>query len=204
MIVVAIGACGTITREEVFAAEEAIKKSSVVITQLETSSEAVIAAVELAYKHAVPVIFNPAPYNDNYPREILPMVTYATPNETEAGYMAGMTVNDDESAILAASKIKEMGVKTVIITLGKRGCLVYNKAGDYAFIPAFKVEAIDTTAAGDAFNGGLAHAIEKGMDIREAVKYASAVAALSVTRFGAVPSMPTQAEIEDFLGKHTV
>jgi ribokinase len=199
MIVVTLGACGAITREEVFAAEEAIKKSSVVVTQLETSLEAVMAAVELANKYNVPVIFNPAPYNDNYPREILPMVTYATPNETEAGFMAGLEITDDESALLAASKIKEMGVKTVIITLGKRGCLIYANADDYDFIPAFNVEAVDTTGAGDAFNGGFAHAIEKGMDVKEAVRYASAVAAISVTRFGTAPSMPTESEINEFI-----
>ena len=199
MIVVTLGACGTITREEVFAAEEAIKKSSVVVTQLETSNEAVIAAVELANKYNVPVIFNPAPYNDNYPRKILPLVTYATPNETEAGYMAGLAVIDDESALLAASKIKQMGVKTVIITLGKRGSLIYQDTDDYTFVPAFNVKAIDTTGAGDAFNGGLAHAIEKGMEIKEAVRFANAVAAISVTRFGTAPAMPTKAEIARFL-----
>lgn len=201
MIVVTLGACGTITREEVFAAEEVIKKSSVVVTQLETSRDAVMAAVELAHKYNVPAVFNPAPYNDNYPREILPMVSYATPNETEAGFMAGVVINDDESAILAASKIKGLGVKTVIITLGKRGCLIFNGTGDYTFVPAFKVEAVDTTGAGDAFNGGFAHAIEKGMDVKEAVRYASAVAAISVTRFGTAPAMPSAVEITQFLEK---
>lgn len=200
MIVVTLGACGTITHEEIYAAEEVIKNSSVVMTQLETSSEAVVATIEIASKYNVPIIFNPAPYNDNYPREILPMVTYVTPNETEAGYMTGLEVNSNESVLLAASKIREMGVKNVIITLGKRGCLIYGEAVDYTFIPAFKVEAVDTTGAGDAFNGGLAHAIEKGMEIKRAVSYASVVAGISVTRFGTAPSMPTEAEINKFLG----
>jgi ribokinase len=181
------------------AAEEVIRKSSVVVTQLETSNEAVIAAVELANKHNIPVILNPAPYNDDYPREILPMVSYVTPNEIEAGYMAGLEVVNDESALLAAAKIKELGAGTIIITLGKRGCLVYISAEDYTFVPAFKVEAVDTTGAGDAFNGGFAHAIEKGMELIEAVRFASAVAAISVTRFGTAPAMPTEAEIMEFL-----
>jgi ribokinase len=155
--------------------------------------------VELANKYKVPVIFNPAPYNENYPREILPMVTYITPNETEAGYMAGVEITDDESALLAAAKIKETGVKTVIITLGNRGCLIYQQADDYSFITAFKVDAIDTTGAGDAFNGGFARAIEKGTELREAVRYASAVAAVSVTRFGTAPSMQKEKEVDDFL-----
>jgi ribokinase len=199
MIVVNLGACGAISREEVFAAEEVIKQSSVVLIQLETSNEANIAAVELAHTYHVPIVFNPAPYNDNYPKEILPMITYATPNETEAGYMAGMEVIDDDSALTAAERIKELGVKTVIITMGGRGCLIYAGAGDYRFVPAFKVDVIDTTGAGDAFSGGFAHGIEKGMDPKEAVRYANAGAALSVTRFGTASAMPVEAEIEEFL-----
>jgi ribokinase len=199
MIVVNLSACGSITREEVFAAEEAFRKSSVVVIQLETSVEANIAAVELAHKCGVPVIFNPAPYSENYPAEILPMVTYVTPNETEAGYMAGHEVVDDKSALEAAAKIKALGVKIVIITMGRRGCLVYADAKDNYFVPAFTVDAVDTTGAGDAFNGGFAHAIEKGMDLKTAVRFAGAVAALSVTRFGTAPAMPLKAEIEEFL-----
>jgi len=202
MIVVTLGACGTITREEVYAAEEAIKQSSVVMTQLETSMEAVAATVEIAKKYNVPVIFNPAPYNNNYPREILPLVRYITPNETEAGYMAGVEITDDKNALLAAAKIKGMGVNTVIITLGSRGSLIYKKAEDCVFVPSFQVETVDTTGAGDAFNGGLAHAIEQGIEIKEAVRYASAVAAISVTRFGTAPSMPRKDEIDDFLKGH--
>ena len=199
MIVVTLGACGELTRNEILAAEDAIRKSSIVVTQLETSMDAVIATVELAGKYKIPVIFNPAPYNDNYPREILLSITYATPNETEAGYMAGVKISDDESALLAASKIRGMGVKTVIITMGKRGCLVYEGDNDYTFVPAFKVDAMDTTGAGDAFNGGLAHALEKGAAINEAVRFANAVAAISVTRLGTAPAMPTAEEINGFL-----
>jgi ribokinase len=130
------------------------------------------------------------------------MVTYATPNETEAGYMAGVEIVDDNSALAAAASIKKRGLKTVIITLGKRGCLLYTDADDYTFVPSFKVEAIDTTGAGDAFNGGLAHGIDTGMDIQEAVRFASAAAAISVTRFGTAPAMPAEAEIEEFLQKY--
>ncbi|MDR2901390.1 MAG: ribokinase [Treponema sp.] len=201
VVVINPGACGTLTREEVFAAENIIKKSNIVMTQLETNNEALIAAVELAHKHDVPVIFNPAPYNNNYPREILPMVSYITPNETEAAYISGIQVIDDDSALLAAEKIKLMGVKTVIITLGKRGCLLYKDAAHYSFVSSFNVEVLDTTGAGDAFNGGFAHAIEKGMKLEEAVPYANAVAALSVTRFGTSAAMPNESEIEAFLNK---
>jgi ribokinase len=204
MIVVSLGASGTITRDEVFATKDVIKESSVVVIQLETSSEANIAAVEIANQYKIPVIFNPAPYNDRYPKEILPMVTYITPNETEAGHMAGVDVVDDGSALIAAAKIKDMGVKTVIITLGRRGCLLYTDIDNYSFVPSFKVDALDTTGAGDAFNGGFAHAIDKGMELKEAVYFASAVAGLSVTRFGTAPSMPTETEIKDFLKNNRV
>jgi ribokinase len=199
MIVVTLGACGTITREEVFAAEEIIGKSSVLMIQLETSNEANIAAVELANKYKVPIVFNPAPYNENYPKEILSKVTYVTPNETEAGYMSGIDIIDDESALKAAGIIKSRGVQCVIITLGKRGALLYEDSDHPAFIPSFKVAVVDTTGAGDAFNGGFAHALEKGMSIKDAVYYANAVAAISVTKFGTAPSMPAEKEIDDFL-----
>jgi ribokinase len=201
IIVINPGACGTLTREEVFAAEKIIAESKVVMTQLETNNEAVIAAAELARKYHVPFIFNPAPYNNNYPREILPMVTYITPNETEASYISGIQVIDDNSALAAAEKIKSMGVKTVIITLGKRGCLLYEGAENYSFIPSFNVEVIDTTGAGDAFNGGFAHAIEIGMEMKEAIRFANAVAALSVTKFGTAAAMPSEIEIEEFLNQ---
>jgi ribokinase len=189
IIVVTLGACSAITRDEVFAVEETIRKSSVVILQLETSNEVNIAAVELTHEYGIPVTFNPAPYNDNYPREILPMITYATPNETEAGYMAGIEVVDDDSTLTAVADIKRLVVKTVIITLGKCGYLVYMDRDDYAFVPSFKVEAIDTTGADGSFNGGLACAIDVGMDIQGAVRFASAVAGLSVT----APAMPVEA-----------
>jgi ribokinase len=201
MIVVTLGACGTITRDEVFAAEEIIKKSSVLVIQLETSNEANIAAVELANKYNVPIVFNPAPYNNNYPKEILSKVTYVTPNETEAGYISGVDIVDDISALKAANIIKDLGPEYVIITLGKRGALIYEDSNNHAFIPSFKVDVVDTTGAGDAFNGGFAHAIEKGMSVKEAVYYANAVAAISVTKFGTAPAMPTEKEINDFLKK---
>jgi ribokinase len=199
MIVVTLGASGMITRDEVLSAGDLIKKSSLVVIQLETSNEANIAAVELAHSCKIPVLFNPAPYKTDYPREILPMVTFITPNETEAGYMAGVEITSEDTALAAAQKIKEMGVEKVIITLGKRGCLLYNNKDAYCFIPAFKVDVADTTGAGDAFNGGFAHALDSGMDINQAVRFASAAAGLSVTRFGTAPAMPTSAEIHDFL-----
>lgn len=201
MIVVASGACLTLSRAEVEAAEELIAKSDVVMLQLETSKISVKTAVELAVKHGVKVIFNPAPFSD-FPKEILSGVTFATPNETEAGFWAGIEVKDDASAVEAARRIHAEGVQNVIITLGKRGCLVYEGSGEHYFVDSFTVKAVDTTGAGDAFNGGFAHAIAEGMSIKEAVRYASAVGALSVTKMGTAPAMPYKHEVEAFLKEH--
>ena len=202
MIVVAGCALNNLSKEEVAKAEDIIAKSNVVVVQLEVAMEATKAAVELAYKHNVPVIFNPAPFS-KFPEEIIPMVTYATPNETEAGAWSGIPVVDDDSAVKAAAKIHEMGVKCVIMTLGKRGSLVYEGPDKYQFVDAFYIEnPVDTTGAGDAYNGGLAHALDIGMDIKDAVRYASAVGGLSVTKAGTAPAMPYAKETEDFLAKH--
>ena len=199
MIVVAGCALNTLTKEEVYKAEELIAKSNVVVVQLEVAMEATLAAVELAHKYNVPVIFNPAPFSA-FPEEIIPMVTYATPNETEAGAWAGVEVVDDATALEAAQKIVDKGVKCVIMTLGKRGSLVYKSADDYKFVDAFYIEnPVDTTGAGDAYNGGLAHALDVGMDIYDAVRYASAVGGLSVTKPGTAPAMPYAEEVEAFL-----
>ncbi len=201
MIVVAGCALNNLTREEVYKAEDIIAKSNVLVVQLEVAMEATKAAVEIAHKYNVPVIFNPAPFSD-FPQEIIPMVTYATPNETEASEWSGVKVVDDASALEAAQKIIDMGVECIIMTLGKRGSLVYKSRDEYKFVDSFHIEnPVDTTGAGDAYNGGLAHALDVGMDIYDAVRYASAVGGLSVTKMGTAPAMPYKNEVEEFLAK---
>lgn len=198
-IVVALGACGTITEEEVFNAEDSFKTADIVLIQLETSIEAVVAAVKLAKKYGVPVILNPAPYQE-FPREILSDVSYITPNETEAFELSGIDVKDEESALEAATKIHGMGVETVIITLGSKGAFLYTGDEKGELVTGFKVKAVDTTGAGDAFNGGFAHALSTGYSIREAMTFANAVAALSVTKIGTAPAMPNKKDVEKILG----
>lgn len=200
-ILVASGTCLKLTKEEVDACEDMIKESNVVMTQLEVSMEATLEAAKLANKHGAKFIFNPAPFSE-FPQELVPLIDFATPNETEAGHWAGVSVVDDASAVEAAQKIVAKGVKNVIITLGKRGCLVYEENGNYEFVDSFTVEAVDTTGAGDAFNGGFAHALDLGLSLKEAVRYGSAVGALSVTKIGTAPAMPTSEEIEAFLANH--
>jgi ribokinase len=198
MIVVALGACGKITGEEVKAAEQEIAKSKVVLVQLETTIEAVTSAISLAKKHDVKVILNPAPYQE-FPREILKDIDFITPNETEATQITGIEVIDEESALKAARILFELGTPNVIITLGKKGCLLYNQEHQGLFIDGFKVKAIDATGAGDAFNGGLAYGLSKGFNLTKAINYSNATAALSVQKVGTAPAMPTIDEVENLL-----
>jgi ribokinase len=197
-IVVALGACGTVTEAEVLAAEAKINEADIVLLQLETSVEAVVTTVKLAEKYQVPVILNPAPYQD-FPRELLSSVSYITPNETEAFELSGIEVRDEQTALSAAKRIHEMGVRTVIITLGSKGAYLYKGGRSGELVSGFKVNAVDTTGAGDAFNGGFAHALSNGATVREAMTFANAVAALSVTKIGTAPAMPYKAEVEKLL-----
>lgn len=198
MIVVALGACGNLCAADVTQAEEAIKNSSIVLLQLETSIEAVAKTVEIAAKHDIPVILNPAPYQE-FPQELLKSISYVTPNETEASQLTGIAVTDEASAFQAAKHIYGMGVSNVIITLGESGCYFYAGSIVGLLYPAFKMEVIDTTGAGDAFNGGLAYALASGQRLEEAIKYANAVAALSVIKIGTAPAMPTKEDVMAFL-----
>lgn len=198
MIVVALGACGKLTADDVAKAEETIRDSSVVLVQLETSIEAVTTTLALAAKHHVPVILNPAPYQE-FPQELLKNVTYITPNETEASLLTGIEVIDEETANQAAKMLFDRGVPQIVITLGKKGCYYYSGGDSGMLYPGFPVAAVDTTGAGDAFNGGFAHALAKKSSMEEAIRYANAVAALSVTKAGTAPAMPTKEEVARFL-----
>lgn len=201
LIVVALGACGTLTAEEVNQASQVIANSAVVLVQLETSNEAVLATVALAKAYGVPVILNPAPYHE-FPREILQDITYITPNETEASSLTGLKVETEADALQAAKVIYLMGVPNVIITMGKMGCYYYNGGESGKLYPSFEVQALDTTGAGDAFNGGLAFALASGQALCDAIIHATAVAALSVTKVGTSPAMPTLEEVQAFMATH--
>jgi ribokinase len=197
-IVVALGACGTIIEAEVVAAESKFKEADIVLLQLETSIEAIVTTVKLAEKYKVPVILNPAPYHE-FPREILQSVSYITPNETEAFQISGIEVRDEQTALAASKRIYEMGVGAVIITLGSKGAYLYAGGESGELVGGFKVNAVDTTGAGDAFNGGFAHALSNSASIRESMTFANAVAALSVMKTGTAPAMPYLNEVEKLL-----
>jgi ribokinase len=150
----------------------------------------------------VRAILNPAPARA-LPDELLKLVSILTPNETEAELLTGIKVTDEATAAQAAEKLRSRGVETVILTLGARGAFVAT-ASTRELVPGFTVKAVDSTAAGDVFNGALAVALGEGRALLQAVRFANAAAAISVTRLGAQPSAPGRKEIEVLMGKAKV
>ena len=197
IIVVAPGANHKLSPEDVKAAESDIASSGALVAQLEVPIETIEFAAGLANKSNVPFILDPAPAQ-KLSAELLNMVDVLTPNETEARILTGVEVKDRKSAEVAAQKLLECGVKNVILTMGASGYLSVGKEGT-EFVAARKVTAADSTAAGDAFTGSLAAGLAKGQTLSEAALFANDVAAVSVTRMGAQPSMPTIEEIDKFI-----
>ncbi|MBI5383853.1 MAG: ribokinase [Verrucomicrobia bacterium] len=196
-IAVAGGANGRLSPTDVKRARTAFAGARVLVMQLESPLETVQAAAELAARNGVRVILNPAPARP-LPDKLLQLVFILTPNETEAELLTGLKVDSEAAAARAADKLLARGVQTVILTLGARGAFIAGRDGRQ-LIPGFKVKAVDTTAAGDIFNGALAVALAEGKTMAEAARFANAAAALSVTKLGAQPSAPRRREIETFL-----
>jgi ribokinase len=199
-IAVAGGANAKLSTADVRRAAVAIAGAAALVMQLETPLASVQLAARLAVKAGVPVILNPAPAQP-LPSALLKLVTLLTPNETEAGLLTGVKVNSPGAAAKACAKLRARGVGTVILTMGARGAFVSEPSGS-RLIAGFKVKAVDTTAAGDIFNGALAVALAEGKMLDDAIRFANAAAALSVTRLGAQPSAPQRAEIERFLRRN--
>ncbi len=198
---VASGANANLGPAEVSATAEIIGSAEVLVMQLETPLETVRAAAEIASSWDVPVILNPAPARP-LDDDLLRTVTVLTPNETEAELLTGVKISDEADAARAAAALRARGVRAVIVTLGARGAFVSGPQIEER-IPAFPVQPVDTTAAGDVFNGALAVAMAEGKALPEAVRFAAAAAAISVTRLGAQPSAPKRAEIDALLaGRH--
>jgi ribokinase len=167
--------------------------------QLETPLATVEAAAALAFKANVPIILNPAPAQP-LPAKLFKQISIFTPNEVEAEFFTGIKVTTIADAAKAADKLMGKGVETVIITLGARGSFVCNKDMK-KLVPSHKVKPVDTTGAGDIYNGALAVALAEGKPLLEAAQYANAAGAISTTRLGAQPSTPTRKEIESFMVK---
>ena len=199
-IIIVPGACGTVTPQEVLALEPLVCRAQYVLTQLETNLDATQAVIDMAHKCGAKNILNPAPAMQ-VSDELLAQVDIVTPNELEAEAITGIGIDGPEAAGRAAQYFFERGVGSVVITLGSRGAYAATPARA-CMIEPFQVEAVDTTGAGDAFNGGLAVALSEGKELFEACRFASAVAALCVTKMGTAPAMPARADVEAFLKTH--
>jgi ribokinase len=198
-IVVAPGANDKVTPADVKKAASVIKSSGALVVQLEVPMETVKAAVKIAHDAKILVVFDPAPAPAKpLDADLIKMIDILKPNEIEAEMLSGIKVKDETSAKAAAQKLLDKGVKSVILTLGEKGCLVAAD-GKMEFIAAKKVKAVDSTAAGDAFTGALAVGLTEGKSLTESVNLASHVAALSVTKRGAQASMPTRKEVTAFM-----
>lgn len=196
-IVVILGACDTITDKEVESISDLLDESEFLLTQLETNISSVEKVIDIAYEKGVKIILNTAPVQP-VSDSILSKVDLITPNEVEAEILTGIPVDGEENAGRAADYFFEKGVKNVLITLGGKGVYLATpeKRG---ILPAYRVNAVDTTGAGDAFNGGLVAALAEGKDLWEAASFANALAAISVQRIGTTPAMPDREEIDSFI-----
>ena len=173
------------------------QRVKLLLLQLEIPTETVLHAARLAKESGLGVLLNPAPARE-LPDELLSNADYLLPNETELSLLAGKSVSDVRSAEAAARSLVRREAQIVIVTLGANGALIVNK-GSAKHIPSFKVNVVDTTAAGDAFISGFAVAWLGGQSLEDAVQYASACGALAVTKFGAQPSLPTANEVSKFM-----
>ncbi|MEK7718178.1 MAG: ribokinase [Bacteroidota bacterium] len=193
-IVVAPGANARLLRADVDKAAEAIRNAGIFLMQLEIPLDTVCYAADIAFKAGKKVILNPAPAQP-LPDELLKMLYLITPNETEAELLTGIPVTDASSAETAARRLLGKGVQVVVVTLGSKGALLVT-AEQCQLIPSFKVKALDTTAAGDCFNGALVVAIAEGADLVSAITFANKAASISVTRMGAQASAPYRDEVD--------
>ena len=193
-ISVASGANGTLSPADLEASRGVIERAGLVLMQLETPVETVLCAAQWAAAKGVPVVLNPAPACD-LPVDLFKCLSMITPNESEAEKLTGIRVIDESSAALAAIALCAKGVKCVVITMGSKGAFVYAD-GHGTLVPALKVKAVDTTAAGDVFSGALAVALTEDRPLAVAVRFAAQAASVSVTRMGAQASVPYRTEIE--------
>ena len=200
-IIVVPGAADAMVPDDLDTAEAGIADCAFFMASLEVPIPVMQRGLEVAKRNGVPTILNPAPAAI-LPDEVYELSDYFTPNETEAAILAGIPVVTIEDAEEAAKIFLQRGIDTVVITLGEKGAYVRNSVINQ-HVPAFDMggKVLETTGAGDAFNGGFAYALAEGMSLIEAVRFGSATAAISVTRLGTAPAMPVNSEIQDLLNK---
>ncbi|MEP6683639.1 MAG: PfkB family carbohydrate kinase, partial [Parafilimonas sp.] len=194
-ITVAQGANGNLLVDNLKTLTHVLENADIILIQLETPIETIEYVAEFSFKHNKKLILNPAPAC-KLTDEILSKISIITPNEKEAEMLTGVAIHDIDSAKDAAKVLSAKGIETVIITLGEEGALLYMN-NEFNLIPTNKVIAVDTTAAGDVFNGALVVAISEQMNIIDAVKFANTAASISVTRLGAQASAPYRNEIDN-------
>lgn len=195
-IVVASGANSDLLESDIEALRELISSADILLLQLETPIPSVVKAASIAHEAGAKVILNPAPAQ-TLPDELLASVSLLIPNDTEAEKLTGVEIRDERGAIEAAKILKSKGVDEIIITLGSDGSLVFD--GECDHVPARKVKALDTTAAGDTFCGALCVALSEGRTLLESVKFATKASSLSVQKMGAQDSIPTRAEVDSIM-----
>lgn len=196
-ITIVPGSNMTYTIDNLEGVKEFIKNAKVLILQLEMDIKLIEQAVVYAHSCGVPIILNPAPAN-KLNSNILSKVDYLTPNESEVELLTGIKINNKDDVVEAGKMLLNLGVKNVIVTIGKEGAIIVNNEM-IRHVPGFKVNPIDTVAAGDAFNGALAYGLINDKSVVEMVEYANAVGALTTTKNGAIPSIPTKEEVEQFI-----
>ncbi len=197
-IIVIPAANGRVGQPDVDRVKSCLTNAKILLLQLEVPLDAIVAAAQAAQEQGVTVILDPAPAVDNLPEQLFKAIDIITPNEVEASQLVGFAVQTKDDAQQAANALLAKGTKTAIIKMGAVG-VYYASADEQGFVDAFKVDAIDTVAAGDAFNGGLATALTEGHTLPEAVRWGAATGALSTTKTGAQQSMPSRADVETFL-----
>jgi len=197
-IIVVPGAAATISAADVDAAGDAIRNAAVFVTQLEQPVAAALRGLQVARQAGVVTVFNPAPA-ETFDDEVYALCDYVTPNESEAALLTGLPVVSVDDARKAGDMLLAKGVGAAVITLGEAGALLHSRS-ESTLIPAFRAgPVVETTGAGDAFNGGFVAAIAEGAGAAEAARFGCAVAGISVTRAGTAPSMPTRAEVDALL-----
>jgi ribokinase len=197
-IIVIPGANNNVGDADIERLKKVLSEATSLLLQLEIPLEIVLKAAKAARQAGVRVILDPAPAAGDLPIDLYPLIDIITPNEVEAGQLVGFRVHDTETAIRAAKQLQERGVENVIVKLGDRGAVAVT-ADESFFVPAFAVRAIDTVAAGDAFNGGLAAALDGGRSLSEAVVWGCAAGALCATKVGAQVAMPDRTTFDNFL-----
>lgn len=201
MIAVTLGSCSTFNDQDIEAAKSAIKNSDILLTQLETNVDAMKKVVKIAKEYNLLVVLNPAPVQE-IDDDLYKQIDIITPNEVEASILTGIEVDKPDDALKAAKVFMDKGVKNVVITLGKQGVLAVTPKEHKLFSNYDNINVLDTTGAGDAFNGGFVTALSEGKTLFDAVAFGNVVANLSVEKLGTSVAMPIREEINHFINSN--